>query len=102
MKKLVKISLSTLSNICEDLFFNYLAEVSPSKPVQTKLNQDFPNLLSKILLSKNYLVKVQLKSLKITKSWFFLGLKMVFFFCEGCHPKLRTVLKNELFQSYFL
>ena len=52
MKKLVKISLSTLSNICEDLFFDYLAKVSPSKPVQTKLNQDFPNLLSKILVRK--------------------------------------------------
>ena len=89
MKKFVKISLSTLSNICEDLFFNYLAEVSPSKPVQTKLNQDFPNLLSKILLSKNYLVKVQLKSLKITKSWFFLGLKMVFFFVRDATQNLE-------------
>ena len=84
MKKLVKISLSTLSNICEDLFFNYLAEVSPSKPVQTKLNQDFPNLLS-----KNYLVKVQLKSLKITKSWFFLGLKMVYFFVRAATQNLE-------------
>ena len=38
-----------ISNICENLFFDYLVKISLSLPVQTELNWDFANLLSKNL-----------------------------------------------------